>query len=329
MSEKENRLNKHTDTLTLEDTEELNLFEEAEEFDLELEDEFHSVEPSESLSSKEEVKDSEPDGVGNREFHPVEPSRKIHEDWKNSTFIKVKNLLPNPLNPNEMEEETYQSLKEQLSKGELLTELIVTPSMIPGFYEVLDGNHKLAAAKELGLEELPCKIIDLPYDERLKFIIKLNTKGRISVEKTCGLLEHCKEKLNLTLPEIAEIFKPILGSYATKSHLAGILRGYSEIKRFLMKPSLIDKAKAKSILFSSFKTVEAAAYENPEDLVRKGEYRRIKQALKRKPRPMIWRVFTCPDCNTEWRISYNIKKREYYAWKKGEGREHYLRREKW
>ena len=300
-----------------------------------LEDRWEQEHNLEMLRFEAEAEDREQDQLlENVEEHRAEnvglvQQNRIRRDWANSTFIRVEDLLPNSLNVNEMDQETYKALKEQIAEGEILTELIVTPSMLPGKYEVLDGNHKLAIAKELGIQELPCRVVNAPPEEKLAYTLKLNTKGKVSIEKVCKLLEFCREKMSLRLEELAKLFKPVLGSYANRGDLSKILNGYSRIKEYLMKLNTVDQVKAKGILFSSFKTVEAAAYENPEDLVRKGEYRKISQSLKRKPRPGIWRVFTCPHCNTEWRISYNVKRKEYYAWKKGEGKEHYLRREKW
>lgn len=85
-----------------------------------------------------------------------------------------------PPNPRLIKDEKFEALKKSLTDDpEMLDlrELIVYPNPDEkGTYVVIGGNMRYNAAKELGLSELPCKILpeSTPVEKMRSFIIKDN-----------------------------------------------------------------------------------------------------------------------------------------------------------
>lgn len=82
-----------------------------------------------------------------------------------------------PTNPRQIDEEHLDKLKRSLQEApEMLNlrELIVIPHGKD--YIVIGGNMRLRAAKELGLKELPCKVLpeDTPTEKLCEYTIKDN-----------------------------------------------------------------------------------------------------------------------------------------------------------
>lgn len=85
-----------------------------------------------------------------------------------------------PPNPRLIKDEKFEALKKSLTDDpEMLDlrELIIYPNPDEkGTYVVIGGNMRYNAAKELGLSELPCKILpeSTPVEKMRSFIIKDN-----------------------------------------------------------------------------------------------------------------------------------------------------------
>lgn len=82
-----------------------------------------------------------------------------------------------PTNPRQIDEEHLDKLKRSLQEApEMLNlrELIVMPHGKD--YIIIGGNMRLRAAKELGLKELPCKVLpeDTPTEKLCEYTIKDN-----------------------------------------------------------------------------------------------------------------------------------------------------------
>lgn len=104
-----------------------------------------------------------------------------------SVNIKLSNLYVNegqieglPANPRFIRDEKFQKLKQSLiDDPEMLDirELVVYPHpTMTGKYIIIGGNMRYNAAKELGMTELPCKILpnDTPVEKMRAYTIKDN-----------------------------------------------------------------------------------------------------------------------------------------------------------
>lgn len=81
------------------------------------------------------------------------------------THIPLDQIKTDGKNPNRMNDELFQGLVQHIKDNGILNPIVVTEDML-----LADGEHRLKAAKELGLETIPARII--PNDERLRRLIR-------------------------------------------------------------------------------------------------------------------------------------------------------------
>lgn len=79
--------------------------------------------------------------------------------------IPVKDIRTDGRNPNRMNDELYQGLVQHIKDNGILNPVIITEDML-----LADGEHRLRAAKDIGLQTIPARII--PNDERLRRLIR-------------------------------------------------------------------------------------------------------------------------------------------------------------
>lgn len=101
--------------------------------------------------------------------------------------IKIKRLHPNegqieglPTNPRQIKKKAFDSLKKSIKDApEMLhlRELIVYP--YGDDFVVIGGNMRLRACRELGFEELPCKVlpVETPAEKLREYAIKDNVEA--------------------------------------------------------------------------------------------------------------------------------------------------------
>lgn len=81
------------------------------------------------------------------------------------TDIEVAAIKSDGLNPNQMSEEQFGGLVRHIQDNGILNPIIVTESMV-----LADGEHRVKAAKKLGMQTVPGRII--PDDDRLRRILR-------------------------------------------------------------------------------------------------------------------------------------------------------------
>lgn len=79
--------------------------------------------------------------------------------------IEVARIRSDGKNPNRMREEQFRGLVQHIRDNGILNPVIVTESML-----LADGEHRVKAAKELGLATVPGRII--PDDDRLRRLLR-------------------------------------------------------------------------------------------------------------------------------------------------------------
>ena len=126
-------------------------------------------------------------------------------------IVSVDKLFPNTWNPNKQNDFIFEKEKESIRKFGFVTPVIVR--QIKEGYEIIDGEHRLKAAKELGLNEISINNLGEVSDSVAKQLtIVLNeTKGEpdpielsklindlskdVSVEDLLATLPFQKEEL--------------------------------------------------------------------------------------------------------------------------------------
>lgn len=107
------------------------------------------------------------------------------------------NLLQEaPWNPNQMDEVMSNRLKESLSRYGLVEPLVVRPD--EDGYEVLSGNQRLKVIESMGIDSVPCVIVNLNDNEAMLLAQALNG---LRGEDDLALKGELFRKVLETLPE--------------------------------------------------------------------------------------------------------------------------------
>lgn len=142
-------------------------------------------------------------------------------------YLPTEQLKGNNENPfPTLSDREFKDLKESIMKYGIMEPLIVYPNN-GSSYEVISGNHRLRVAREIGLKNVPCTIIDIskiegafdtevfrrhiPTSEREKYI-------KLKSESSKARLE--KELRRLLIPEIYQIYMAKKLSQDDAIHLA-------------------------------------------------------------------------------------------------------------
>lgn len=110
-----------------------------------------------------------------------------------SAVVSLDKLQPNPWNPNVMNSEMYRKELASIRKFGYVNPMLVRE--LAGGYQIIDGEHRLKALRQLGYEEAEVTIIEgLPDEEAKQLTIVLNeTRGRADPEKLATLLRGLLE----------------------------------------------------------------------------------------------------------------------------------------
>ncbi len=104
--------------------------------------------------------------------------------------IPLKKLKPAPWNSNVMDDKMISRLKESIKRYGLLENLVVRP-LPNGDYEVIGGNWRLKILSQLGIETVPCAVVDIDDVQARLLSLALN---RIEGEDDLGLKAELMKK---------------------------------------------------------------------------------------------------------------------------------------
>jgi ParB-like chromosome segregation protein Spo0J len=91
--------------------------------------------------------------------------------------IPVDRLSPNPWSPNRLDKAQFESLLDDVARrGQILKPVVVRPEE-GGRYLILDGEHQWRAARDAGLVEVPCQVLDADEFEARRATIRRNLHG--------------------------------------------------------------------------------------------------------------------------------------------------------
>jgi hypothetical protein len=92
-------------------------------------------------------------------------------------MIPVDRLLPNDWNPNLMTPEQEGRVQEEVRRGKGPAHDILVRPLTEVTYEILDGEHNWAAAKEDGIAEVPCEVVEVNDLEAMRLTYVRNQHG--------------------------------------------------------------------------------------------------------------------------------------------------------
>lgn len=121
--------------------------------------------------------------------------------WLETNALDTLRRNPQYLTPKQME-----SLKASIRRDGFVAPILVRP-LSNERYEVVSGNHRLMAARELGLNSVPCVVSDMSKESAQRLAVNLN-------------LIHGDPPAELLAPFLAELDEQVL----SEIHLEGDLR---------------------------------------------------------------------------------------------------------
>jgi ParB/RepB/Spo0J family partition protein len=144
-------------------------------------------------------------------------------------YLPVEKLVANSWNPQEMKEPELARLIEEFRDIGCIVPLSVKP-MPDGTYRIIGGEHRWKAAQVVGLQEVPCLLLDSePWaDEDLQqFVtVRLNIiQGKLNPEKFIKMYNNLTDKYGV------EAMQKLLGF--TDSHVLQKLVG--QVKKGIQK----------------------------------------------------------------------------------------------
>lgn len=135
--------------------------------------------------------------------------------------VPIDSIAPNPWNPNKESKVVYESIKETIKqKGFIGT---ITTRQYLGCNQIINGEHRWRACKELGWKEVPVEDMgEISDTEAYFFTLKLNEGGKNEVEKLAKMYEQMEDGqlslLGSTADEIKntkDLFKFDFAQYQT------------------------------------------------------------------------------------------------------------------
>ena len=91
----------------------------------------------------------------------------------NIQYYKANDLIMAEYNPRQLTKDQYAQLRDSLTRFGLVDPLIVNKHK--DRKNILVGGHqRLKIAKEMGMNDIPCVEVELPYDQEKELNIRLN-----------------------------------------------------------------------------------------------------------------------------------------------------------
>ena len=117
-------------------------------------------------------------------------------------LINIDKLKPNSYNPNFMVESIRNHLKKEYLRVGYLQPILVRPK--GDSYEIIDGFHRMITAKDVGLTELECVVVEMTDQTAKLTTLNLNKiKGENDPIRLAELLKDLKTSLDVE--KLAEI----------------------------------------------------------------------------------------------------------------------------
>lgn len=103
-------------------------------------------------------------------------------------LVSISKIYPNNINPNKMSVGAFSRMKISLQEIGQMNPIIVRKNEEEN-YEIVDGEWRWKAAKELGWEEILCNIINIEKKDIKKYILASLFKGKHDALETQKLVK--------------------------------------------------------------------------------------------------------------------------------------------
>ena len=111
-------------------------------------------------------------------------------------LVEIEKLKPNEYNPNQMTEEQFNSLVEDIKENGLVGQ----PIIVNDKNEIIDGEHRFRAMKWLKYKKVPVVYFNPQNEEHQKILtIGWNSKrGEMSPAKLAGIIQELNQRHSLS-----------------------------------------------------------------------------------------------------------------------------------
>lgn len=121
-----------------------------------------------------------------------------------TTLLPVSSLEENPDNPNVMDEERYAALVRSIHKGGFLQPILVRATG-NAHYRVVDGNHRVKAAREAGLTVIPCVVAEMSDEAYVAESVGMNRRrGELVLLRVAEQLSSLTEA-GMSVEDLADV----------------------------------------------------------------------------------------------------------------------------
>lgn len=117
--------------------------------------------------------------------------------------VPIDRIVPNRFNPNVMSQHVFEKEKESIEKFGLVGAIFVRRvNHTNADFEILDGEHRWKACKEMGYTEIPVEDLGPISDDQTKLLTILfnNLRGKDDIEKRAKLYKEMDEGQLSLLP---------------------------------------------------------------------------------------------------------------------------------
>jgi len=153
-----------------------------------------------------------------------------------SKDIRVDALVPNDYNPNRMTDTEYAELvvelrhyREHQDQGQRPAPIVVRQGLTAEKYVIVDGEHRWRAAQEVGLDTVPCEIIEVGEFESRRQTYKRNRHGNDNQVRLGRMLDQMQgDRSNRELAEELNVSEGTIRNAQAYLRAAELRNDYAE-----------------------------------------------------------------------------------------------------
>lgn len=116
-------------------------------------------------------------------------------------------IVPNMYNPNEMSEEAFSFLEENVEQVGFVDPIVVTPDS-DGNFVIIDGQHRWEQQRMSGVKDIPCVIVSNEiFDEKTLMLqtVRLNNiRGTLNPDKFNSLIDKLVNKHGMNFDTLVD-----------------------------------------------------------------------------------------------------------------------------
>ena len=121
--------------------------------------------------------------------------------------LPIDRIMPNTYNPNEMSEEAFSFLEENVEQVGFVDPIVVTPDKDDNFV-IIDGQHRWEQQRMTGVEDIPCVIVSNEiFDEKTLMLqtVRLNNiRGSLNPDKFNSLIDKLVNTHGMNFDTLAD-----------------------------------------------------------------------------------------------------------------------------